>query len=133
MTGALIMLAAILAVCGAWQLYMRHHRRERRDDDPAACPPETAVPVDSPLVHRFFATRDWSLLSDDFVLVLPGGRRVGADALTPSNSGPPAEIEAIYADLEQPSVLYVRDVQTWTRLIVAPCGTRIRELGPTSS
>jgi hypothetical protein len=58
-----------------------------------------------------------------------------------------ATIEAILADLAEPTVLYVRDrtrgrtlyrdrpdvdVIAWTRVVVAPCGTRIRELGPTT-
>jgi hypothetical protein len=126
-----------------------------RADDPAALPPETAVPVDSALVRRLYATRAWreteQLLAPDFVMVLPDGRRGGAQALEESTAlmescyvDPRATVEAIYADLEHPSVLYVRDVarmqplrgepfdaQAWTRLVVAPCGTRIRELGPT--
>ena len=65
MSELLITLAAVVAVCGAWQLYQRHRSHAVRaamagDDDPAARPPETAVPVESELVRRLYATRDWS-------------------------------------------------------------------------
>jgi hypothetical protein len=127
-----------------------------RASDPAALPPETAVPVDSALVQRLYATRTWSetqpLLAADFVMILPNGRRGGAQTLEESTAlmeslyvDPRATVEAVFADLEQPSVLYVRDrarlqplrgdvfeAKAWTRMVVAPCGTRIRELGPTN-
>ncbi|MDA0169870.1 hypothetical protein OJ998_12305 [Solirubrobacter taibaiensis] len=158
----MISLGAVVALVGAWGLYQTHRGRGGlrelmdRASDPAAVPPETAVPVDSDLVRRLYATREWreteQLLSPDFVLVLPDGRRAGAQALEESTAimetyyvNPHATVEAIYADFELPSVLYVRDVarmqplrgkpfdaRAWTRLVVAPCGTRIRELGPTN-
>jgi hypothetical protein len=162
MTELMISLAAVVAVCGAWQLY-QHRRRESQlrmlmsgTHDPAAVPPAAAVPVESALVQRLFATRAWhetrTLLADDFVMVLPDGRRVGEQALELSTAAledryenPHATVEGVFADLERPSVLYVHsaarlrpwrgeafDTDTWTRLTVAPCGTRIRELGPTS-
>jgi hypothetical protein len=162
MSNVLITLCAILALCGAWQLYQRGRRptslRRAMDQahDPAAMPPETAVPVDSELVRRLYAARAWSeterLLATDFVMVLPGGRRLGAQALEETTAmleayyvDPHATVEEIYADFQEPSVLYIRDVarmqplrgepfdaRAWTRMVVAPCGTRIRELGPTN-
>jgi hypothetical protein len=85
-------------------------------------------------------------------MILPDGRRVGEEMLELSTAelqdryeNPHATVEAVFADLERPSVLYVRsvgrlqpwrgegvDTETWTRMTVAQCGTRIRELGPTS-
>jgi hypothetical protein len=85
-------------------------------------------------------------------MILPNGRRGGAQTLEESTAlmeslyvDPHATVEAIFADLEQPAVLYVRDcarmqplrgeafeAKAWTRMVVAPCGTRIRELGPTN-
>ena len=161
MSELMITLAAVVAVCGVWQLYQRHRSHPVRDwmgraSDPAALPPETAVPVDSALVQRLYATRTWSetqpLLAPDFVMILPNGRRGGAQTLEESTAlmeslyvDPRATVEAVFADLEQPSVLYVRDrarlqplrgevfeAKAWTRMVVAPCGTRIRELGPTN-
>ena len=99
MSELLITLAAVLLVCAAWELYTRRrrgHGLRGGDDDPAARPPQTAVPVESDLVRRLYATRTWSetraLLSDDRAFV----------------------------------------AETWIRLVVTPCGTRIRELGPSS-
>jgi hypothetical protein len=161
MLQVIVSLGTALAVCAAWWLYQRRRlhgglrKRMERAADPAAVPPDTAVPVDSALVERLYASRAWSetqqLLAPDFVMVLPDGRRGGAQALEESTAlmeacyvDPRATVEAVYADLEHPSVLYVRDVarmqplrgepfdaKAWTRLVVAPCGTRIRELGPT--
>jgi hypothetical protein len=64
------------------------------------------VPVESPLLRRLYATREWSetqaLLTDDLVWHDERGKR--------------------------PDI----DVIAWTRVVVAPCGTRVRELGPTT-
>jgi hypothetical protein len=125
---------------------------------PDALPPDEAVPVESPLIRRLYATREWSeteaLLTDDFVWHDERGKRRRAKHLKYATQwaegqleDPHATIEAIVADLSEPTVLYVRDrtrgrtvyryrpdidVIAWTRVIVAPCGTRIRELGPTT-
>ena len=123
-----------------------------------AIPPEEAVPVESPLLRRLYATREWSetqaLLTDDFVWHDERGKRRRAKHLKHATQWAEgqlkdlhATIEAIVADLAEPTVLYVRDrtrgrtryrdqpdvdVIAWTRVVVAPCGTRIRELGPTT-
>ena len=148
MSELLITLAAVLLVCAAWELYTRQRRMHGLrggDDDPAARPPETAVPVESELVRRLYATRNWSetraLLSDDCVMVLSNGRRVRASVIDHRSVASMYEdsdpiVEAVLADLERPTVLYVRGrafaAETWIRLVVTPCGTRIRELGPSS-
>lgn len=157
-TGELaLVLAAILAVVAGWTLYVRHRRPVRAPVDPAASPPDGTVPVDSPLVERLYASRDWSairpLLTDDFALVGPHGTRAGLDAFRRTNEQMAsayedlhATVELIVADLEHPSVLYVRDhsrgrarkkgpdldVTAWTRVVVASDGTHIRELGPST-
>ena len=122
-----------------------------------AIPPESAVLVESPLTLRLYATREWpetqALLTEDFVWHDERGKRRRAKHLKQASHWAErqledlhATIEAIVADLEQPTVLYVRDrtrgrtphrdtldvdVIAWTRIVIAPCGTRIRELGPT--
>jgi hypothetical protein len=157
-----ITLAAILAVVAAWTLYVRRRLTDRGRRslagmaDPEATPPERAVPVDSALVERLYALQDWdeirALLTDDFVLRGPNGTQAGLEELRRTNelmAGAYEElhatVEAVLADLEHPSVLYVRDhsrgraqkgpdldITAWTRVVVAANGTRIRELGPTS-
>jgi hypothetical protein len=157
-----ITLAAILAVVAAWTLYVRRRMpgRVRRAlagmADPEATPPAGAVPVDSALVQRLYALEDWDqirgLLTDDFVLRGPNGSSAGLEELRRTNALMAAAyeelhatVETVLADLEHPSVLYVRDhsrgrakkgpdldVTAWTRVVVAASGTRVREIGPTS-
>jgi len=126
--------------------------------DPNAIPGAGAVPVESPLVQRLGAAREWSeteaLLTEDFVWHDEHGKRRRAKHLKSANQWAEAAfddlhatVEAIFADLENPTVLYVRDttrgraryrgradleVTAWTRVVIAPCGTRIRELGPST-
>lgn len=122
-----------------------------------ALPPASAVEVESELVHRLYSTREWdstrTMLTDDFALIGPGGARTGLDELRRSNElmsdayeDLHAEIETIVADPAHPSVLYVRDhsrgrakdgsseldVRAWSRVVLAPGGTKVREIGPSS-
>lgn len=158
-TGELALtLAVVVAVVVAWAVYGRHHAVRTRTPaaEPGALPPDGAVPVDSALVHRLYAQREWQdirpLLADDFVLVGREGARFGANMLRHMNEKLEATyddlhttIELVLADLERPAVLYVRgrergrgrrgpdlDVTAWTRIVVAQSGTKVRELGPSS-
>jgi hypothetical protein len=125
-----------------------------RDSD--ALPPPAAVPVESPLIERLFATREWveteALLAEDFAWFDERGKRRRAKHLQSATrwaeaavENPHATLETIVADLEEPTVLYARgrtrtralyraecDIDTimWTRVVITSCGTRIRELGP---
>ena len=87
---------------------------------PAAIPQEGAVPVESPLVRRLYATREWAetqaLLTDDFVGTTSAGNSVARSTSRAPTSGPRRRstiwrptIETIVADLEEPTVLYVLD------------------------
>ena len=64
MSELMITLAAVVAVCGAGSSTSATvppgAATGGPGDDPAALPPETAVPVDSALVQRLYATRTWS-------------------------------------------------------------------------
>jgi hypothetical protein len=120
-----------------------------------AFPPAGAVPVESALIERFYAARDWAeteaLLADDFVWIDDDTARGAKDFKSSQQWGLAAyedieaTIDTIVADLEHPTVLYVRDatrgraryrdrpdldVVSWVRIIVTPSGTRIRALGP---
>jgi hypothetical protein len=122
-----------------------------------ALPPATAVEVECDLVHRLYATREWdatrTMLADDFALIGADGTRRGIDELRRSNElmasayeDLRAEIETIVADPARPTVLYVRDhsrgrpkdgspdldVRAWSRVVLSPDGTQVRELGPSS-
>jgi hypothetical protein len=124
---------------------------------PSALPPQSAIPVESPLVDRLYATRAWSeteaLLDDGFVLHVGGKRRRAKhlknfqQTAEASFDDLNATVEEVLADLQEPTVLYVLDttrgrpryrhrdepdlnLKVWTRVVVTPCGTRIRELGP---
>ena len=122
-----------------------------------AIPPAGAVEVECELVRRLYATHDWdqtrALLTDDFALIGPGGTRAGIDELRRTNElmagayeDLHAEIERIVADPDQPFVLWVRDhsrgrakggepdldVRAWSRVVLAPDGARVREIGPSS-
>lgn len=137
-----LVLVAVLAVVTGWRLYLRLRPGAGRRNDPAAAPPETAVPVDSALVELLYAARGWKelrpLLADDFALVGPDGARAGLEAFRRAVTGDDrrAAVELILADLAQPTVLFVRarteDERAWTRVVVAPNGTRVRELGPST-
>ncbi|RKQ93715.1 hypothetical protein C8N24_3586 [Solirubrobacter pauli] len=158
-TGELALtLAVLVGVAAVWAAYIRRRpwRTRAHDEEPAALPPDAAVPVDSALVQRLYAQREWRdirpLLTDDFVLVGREGARFGADALRDMNDRLGASyddlhttVELVLADLERPAVLYVRgrergrarrgpdlDVTAWTRIVVAQSGTKVRELGPSS-
>lgn len=158
-TGELALtLAVLVGVAAAWAVYVRRRpwRTRAHDEEPAALPPDGAVPVDSALVRRLYAQREWRdirpLLADDFVLVGRAGARFGVDALRSMNERLDATyedvqvaVELVLADLERPTVLYVRghergrarrgpdlDVTAWTRIVVAQSGTKVRELGPSS-
>lgn len=124
---------------------------------PSALPPDGAVPVESPIIRRLYATQEWAdmeaLLAEDFVWHADGKRR-RAKHLKSSNQWAEAafadlraDVETIVADLEHPTVLFVQDttrgrarhrdrpdleVRAWTRVVLAPCGTRVRELGPSA-
>jgi hypothetical protein len=122
-----------------------------------AIPPAGAVPFESEVVRRLYATHDWertrTLLTDDFALIGPGGTRAGLDELKQTNElmtaayeDLHAEIETIVADPDQPWVLWVRDhsrgrargdgpdldVRAWSRVVLAPGGRQVREIGPSS-
>jgi hypothetical protein len=122
-----------------------------------AIPPAHAVEVECELVRTLYATRDWeatrALLTDDFALIGPGGTRAGIEELRRTNElmagayeDLHAEIELIVADPDQPLMLWVRDhsrgrakdtgehldVRAWSRVVLAPDGARVRELGPSS-
>ena len=99
--------------------------------------------------------RDWAeteaLLADDFVWIDDDTPRGAKDFKSAQQWGLAAyedieaTIDTIVADLEHPTVLYVRDatrgraryrdqpdldVVSWVRIIVTQNGTRIRALGP---
>ena len=121
-----------------------------------ALPPPSAVPVESPLIERLFATREWveteELVAEDLVWFDDRGTGRRAKHLKcatkwaeASVDNPHATLEAIVADLEEPTVLYARgrsrmralyraecdiDSIAWTRVVITSCGTRIREIGP---
>ena len=122
-----------------------------------AIPPASAVEVECELVRRLYSTHEWeqtrTMLTDDFALIGPGGTRAGLDELRRTNElmagayeDLHAEIETIVADPDQPFVLWVRDhsrgrakktgerldVRAWSRVVLAPDGARVREIGPSS-
>ncbi|MDA0182575.1 nuclear transport factor 2 family protein [Solirubrobacter phytolaccae] len=123
-------------------------------------PPEHAVPVESPLIERFYAAHDWSvtatMLAPDFVWIDQDGKARKAKHLRSQSQwfeaaydNAHATLDAVVADLGEPSVLYVRgvthararnrfqepariDVAVWTRFVITSDGTRIRQIGPSS-
>jgi hypothetical protein len=157
-TGLVVVGVLLIALATAQQVYCRVvvpvllRNAARKRLDPSAGPPPGAEPAESEVVRRMGTARGWEaiepMLSDDFAFIDGRGRRVGRGryrrAIVAYNNIYPewdSEVEAIVADPVAPDVFYLRTAMrsrprlgpllhttTWTRYVLTPEHTKVREI-----
>lgn len=124
--------------------------------DPAAGAPAGAQPADNEVVRRMATASGWEsilpLLADDFRAVDARGRRHKREIfrrLTEMTNAAYVRVdntlEELLADPHEPGVFHARERSTgdarrgpaldctqWTRYVLTPCGTQVREMSCTA-
>jgi selenocysteine lyase/cysteine desulfurase len=100
-----------------------------------AIPPEGAVPVESPLLRRLYATREWSetqaLLTDDFVWHDERGKRRRAKHLKHATQWAERQLKDLHGMIEATSP--TSRSRRCSTCVTGPVDARFIGIGPTST